>query len=269
MRALRDPRLLVSLVAGTTQIGRCEDLRPRAEDVRVFEDRRRRDVELRRYLSTEGRRLWTGCTTEKSRRSVMEVISERRDSITGYKDADLRAYQDRFGCTRATPEAVAFIKNHVDSVVEMGAGRGHWQQKLRDSGVNVAAFDNFADCPGTSEVKGADVRFGTPETLRDRPETCLLLVYPPPGDLAVQSLRAGHFRQLIYVGEPRGGANADDAFFDELQHFTLVTTLDLDPFPGGCERLFLLERRHRRRDLLLRTTTAGALLSGILWVFFL
>eukprot|EP00050_Salpingoeca_kvevrii_P017483 m.65594 g.65594 ORF g.65594 m.65594 type:complete len:70 (+) comp7578_c0_seq7:883-1092(+) len=49
---------------------------------------------------------------------------------------------------------------------------------------------------------------------------------------------------LIYVGEGRGGVNANDAFFDELERSWICTkVVKLDPFPQCFERLFVLQRR--------------------------
>jgi hypothetical protein len=46
------------------------------------------------------------------------------------------------------------------------------------------------------------------------------------------------------VGEGRGGANGDAAFFDELERRWRVTAvLEVEPFKECHEKLFLLERR--------------------------
>lgn len=79
----------------------------------------------------------------------------------------------------------------------------------------------------------------------------LLLVYPPPGDMALRCLHEYRGDTLVYVGEGRGGANASDEFFDGLDaEWDVKNILDLDPFPQCFERLFLLRRRQR--------TTVGA-----------
>lgn len=85
----------------------------------------------------------------------------------------------------------------------------------------------------------------------DRPlhVNSLLLVYPPPGDTAVRCLREYRGDGLAYVGEGRGGVNANDAFFDGLNaEWEVTNVVELDPFPQCFERLFLLRRRREVVD---------------------
>ena len=100
----------------------------------------------------------------------------------------------------------------------------------------------------------------------------LLLVYPPPGSMAVETVKAyvdsssssssssssilssQYTRELpsslrndtvVYVGEGRGGANADDTFFDYLEAggWILNQTMEVGTAPGGkgCEKLFVFK----------------------------
>eukprot|EP00536_Pseudo-nitzschia_multiseries_P015547 jgi/Psemu1/299039/fgenesh1_pm.908_\ len=77
----------------------------------------------------------------------------------------------------------------------------------------------------------------------------LLMVYPPPGSMAANTLEtytgaSSDNDTLIYVGEGRGGANADNAFFDSLENgeWILVDVLEVLRPPGdkGCEKLYIL-----------------------------
>lgn len=88
----------------------------------------------------------------------------------------------------------------------------------------------------------------------------LMLVFPPPGPLALETVNGyGNISPnendtVIYVGEGRGGANADDSFFKHfteceehagvLYRWSLVTTMDVKPSLGGkgYEKLFVLKR---------------------------
>jgi hypothetical protein len=80
----------------------------------------------------------------------------------------------------------------------------------------------------------------------------LLLVYPPPGKMAwniVQHYVNAAPEQndtIVFVGEGRGGANADDAFFDYLESgdWILLKMMDVKKPPGdkGYEKLFVFER---------------------------
>ena len=87
----------------------------------------------------------------------------------------------------------------------------------------------------------------------------LLLVAPPPGPqparwLATFEARGGE--RLVYVGEGRGGAHADAAFFAALEgRWQLEQVLPLKPFPGGAERMWCLHRR--REDPQVCDTTAA------------
>lgn len=44
----------------------------------------------------------------------------------------------------------------------------------------------------------------------------LLLVYPGPNDMASSCLKEYRGNCILYVGEPRGGVNANDEFFSAL-----------------------------------------------------
>lgn len=72
----------------------------------------------------------------------------------------------------------------------------------------------------------------------------LLLVYPPPGETALRCLREYRGDALAYVGEGKGGVNASDEFFENLDaEWEVTSVLDLDPFSECFERLYLLRRR--------------------------
>ena len=81
----------------------------------------------------------------------------------------------------------------------------------------------------------------------------LLMVYPPPGPMAIDTLKiyseaSPENDTIIYVGEGKGGANANDAFFDflETNGWVLLEILEVLRPPGdkskGCERLYILQK---------------------------
>jgi len=78
------------------------------------------------------------------------------------------------------------------------------------------------------------------------PDRALLLVYPPPGDMAARALAAYAGPAVVYVGEGRGGANASDAFLDALEdgaRWRLRERVDaLAQFPGSYEVMYVFER---------------------------
>ena len=77
-----------------------------------------------------------------------------------------------------------------------------------------------------------------------------LLVAPPPGRAAAGWLDAYRGDVVLFAGEGRGGAHADEEFFATLERFfTLVRTEPLQPFPGGCEKLWILQRKQSLRNV--------------------
>ena len=79
-------------------------------------------------------------------------------------------------------------------------------------------------------------------SLCPRPRT-LLVVYPE-GDLLQRCLRRYRGSVLLFVGEGRGGVNRPPDLFDELEREWVVDKcLEVRPFEGGHERLWVCRRR--------------------------
>jgi hypothetical protein len=117
-------------------------------------------------------------------------------------------------------------------VLELGAGRGYWAAQLARSGLKVAAYDSeppdaaenasFPPATGQRDVwHPVDAVRDLAEPIADHPDSVLFLCWPPGwgSSMGVEALtefaRAGGDR-LIFLGQPRGGMNATDAFFDLL-----------------------------------------------------
>lgn len=119
-------------------------------------------------------------------------------------------------------------------VLELGAGRGYWAHQLERSGLDVLAFDSEppdtttnTTFPISNGQRTAWHKVGNLDDLKAARASGadlnrLLFLCWPPGwgnPMAVDALErfeeAGG-RRLIYVGEPRGGKTATDAFFDRL-----------------------------------------------------
>ena len=154
-------------------------------------------------------------------------------------------------------------------IVEVGAGLGYWAWLLRQAGAEVRATDarpsaqyydmrgRLCATPGrrpgrpnewldtrpswtlVEEEAAAAAAAAAPET------AALLLVWPPYGDqMAAEALRAFRGAVVWYVGEGRGGACADAAFFDELEEAWEPDEIHpLVRFPG----LYDWAHRWRRR----------------------
>ena len=218
--------------------------------------------------------------------AVFEKISSIAYGV-GVKPQDREDFLVKYGCTGWTGD---IIKHIIDlgkdrGVVEVGAGNGQWSKAIQNkyeelcaSGDVVPAnrtknfefilpFDDMSELPLSPQVYHrltapareyfANVRKSSHvDALRNKWETrgrVLLLVYPPPGPMAIESLQAyldvypeGN-DTLVYVGEGRGGANANDAFFDYIcfdGSWAVEKIMDVEASPGGkgYEKCFVLRR---------------------------
>jgi hypothetical protein len=154
-----------------------------------------------------------------------------------------------FGCAAWTDEALACCAESAP-LIELGAGAGQWAHALSTRGADVLPFDDFSDLPlgvrGGPEAAARRVKAGDVDVLAkpEHAERTLLLVYPPDGPMARRALEHYGGERCLYVGEGRGGFNADAAFFDELERrWRVKRVVELSPFAGGHERLYVLQRR--------------------------
>jgi len=156
-------------------------------------------------------------------------------------------------------------------IVEVGAGLGYWSWLLRQAGAEVRATDvrppaQYYDMRGRL-CRTPERRPGRPnEWFEARPAwtlveeadaaaaaaaapktAALLIVWPPYAEgMAAAALRAFRGAVLWYVGEGRGGACADDAFFDALENDWEQDELHaLIRFPGMHDWAQRLVRRRR------------------------
>ena len=138
--------------------------------------------------------------------------------------------------------------------------------RLRPNFEFVLAYDDYSSLPlspviyhkGTipahkhfySNVRKADYK--TALLSMDTRNRVLLLVFPPSGPMAREAVqqyiswsRMGN-DTVVYVGEGRGGANADESFFSMLEDgpWALLHCLDLPTCVGGkgYEKLFVFQR---------------------------
>lgn len=159
-----------------------------------------------------------------------------------------RRYEAEYGNCRYTQEAIQTVAA-LSPLVEIEAGRGHWQRALSTAGATVVSFDRWVGGISGSDVPPevapvGKVLPGDERALRLHRDKTLLLVYPAPGDMAMRCLQEFRGDTFVYVGEGRGGANASDEFFDGLDaEWDATSVLELDPFPQCFERLFVLRRK--------------------------
>lgn len=211
------------------------------------------------------------------------------------------------GCTGCTNEIIQYLTHNFASrgIIEVGAGNGQWARALNDAynkqrheNNNTAttsaaaawefilAYDNMEQLPLSPMVYHKHTlpankyfydkvrQLSHIDAVQESRGRVLLLVYPPPGPMALETVRAylnascGHYGGLrndtvVYIGEGRGGANADDAFFDfflsceqnakkgvdgvqRQDCWVIEKVMDVNTSPGGkgYEKLFIFRRRN-------------------------
>lgn len=211
--------------------------------------RKKRQLRLMSYLAELAPRLRAAADAQNqpaldALRS--EAAAKQEAILFDALPAERRRYMDAYGCAAWTDEALGVV-SELAPIVEIGAGAGHWYRALAGRGVDITAYDDGSEVPMRAAA-AEGVRHGSVEVLSE-PENAsrtLLLVYPPAGQMALRCVRAHRGETLLYVGEARGGYNADAAFFDELEsRWRVKRVVELRPFPGGHERMYVLRRRHR------------------------
>lgn len=195
------------------------------------------------------------------------LLSALRDEASrvsygpGTSADDRDAYVATYGCVAWTEPALDALARRAP-LIEVGAGQGQWARALRRRmhSADVLAFDDGSALPLVgSESSAAAARAATEQggvvlgvdgatAAAQHADRTLLLVAPPPGPQPARWLASFEARggeRLVYVGEGRGGAHADAAFFAALEgRWQLEQVLPLRPFPGGAERMWCLHRRH-------------------------
>lgn len=64
-----------------------------------------------------------------------------------------RRYEAEHGNCRHTPEAIRVV-SELSALVEINAGRGHWQRALSEAGAKVVSFDRWATPPVSANQGG-------------------------------------------------------------------------------------------------------------------
>jgi hypothetical protein len=174
-----------------------------------------------------------------------QVVEQSQIIVYGEHARSRENFIEEYGCVRCTEPAVATCTKH-SPLIEIGAGAGQWQSALTDAGADIVAYDTGANLPMPEQQPKGVVQHGDETELslnRHRGRT-LLLVYPPPGPLAKRCLDVYRGETVLYVGEGRQGCNGDGQFFDAIEaDYHVEKIVQLEPFPGGSERLYVLKRK--------------------------
>lgn len=241
--------------------------------------RRRRDEEALRALQSEAVQARNSRDPER-----IQAVFRKISAIAYGKGVTPQMREDfvvRHGCTGWTEDVldtlVDLAKNR--GIVELGAGHGQWaralashfqtrisQDERRQAFDFVLAFDDMTDLPLSTQIyhqhtqPANDYFYSKVQKCTDigtvlRQWSCrgrlLLLVYPPPGPMALDAVKAyvdlgPENDTVVFVGEGRGGANAEASLFDyfESGDWVLTHVLPVQPPPGGkgYEKMFILRR---------------------------
>jgi hypothetical protein len=201
---------------------------------------------------------------ERRRSQVSAWQKEWLDTVYGPEVTlrDRQHFLEEYGCTGWTDEVLDMLMEIGASsgFVEIGAGNGQRARVLTDRYQQqqdsrdklkyfdfVMAYDNGSHLPLSPEIYHsktlpaydhfydkvlplhADSVEATVKQWQCRGRV-LLLVYPPPlSDLALVALRAYdqvHGQTVVYVGEGRNGATANNAFFDYSENSENLWFLD-------------------------------------------
>lgn len=222
----------------------------------------------------------------------MKSLSKELFEVTYGKGVTAQEREDflvRYGCTGWNDQVLKTILEVSGSrgIVEMGAGHGQWARALLEAYAEesslssptgksrrnfdfVLAYDDNSNLPLNTHIYNPYTKphheyFGNVRKLETKNDmlkvlrswACrgriLLLVYPPPGDMATQVVKtyieAGPEDNdtVIFVGEGRGGANGNDSLFDmfEKGDWELLEEMNVQRPPGdkGYEKLYILRRR--------------------------
>jgi hypothetical protein len=254
----------------------------------LYRRQRQRDEQTVRSLHAQLSNLQSTPNTNKKERHEQLALELYATLYgPGVTPADRQAFLERYGCTGYTEEVLAELLHvaHGRGFVEIGAGQGQWARALTDRYQQtqqqttkqdyyeyVLAYDNQSALPLRPDLYHQltqphhDYFYDNVRTCDSIPTVLqqwqcrgrvLLLIYPGPDDMAVHALTTyADITQrndtVAYVGEGRGGANANDAFFDALESgdWILMKVLQVQVFgTKGYERLYLFQRRDQKHRI--------------------
>ena len=157
-----------------------------------------------------------------------------------------------------TSEAIAEMASY-SPIVEIGAGNGYWAHLLRKGGVQITAFDNFSlnfNDENKFREFWSNVLPGNEKSVLEHQDKTLFLCWPQDNNsMAADILSLYEGQYLIYLGEARGGATANEDFFDQLEKdFILTKSIKVPNWPGYSDRLNFYKRKRRQEKVLEHST---------------
>ena len=209
---------------------------------------RKFDLRILHYLtgdpSTSTNPYWEVVAPAVSTRAGRRLVdggSAQGSARLGYAQTVLQA---AYAYAIPSPETIAWLVQFCAArpVIELGAGRGYWAAQLAHAGLTVSAYDieppdqaRNVSFPPANGQQGVWYPVGDLAQFRSRieiqPDAVLLLCWPPGWNNPMASSALDQFEKaggdrLVYVGEPKGGKTADEAFFDALSDRWTLTSTD-------------------------------------------
>lgn len=183
---------------------------------------------------------------------VFKWIDKRGTPFNMFKYSLRGVLVKKFAWAIPSPDAIRkIIANSPKGVIQIGCGGGHWAWVLRESGLDVVAYDKY---PGEAygEKSGTnshfktwidDIQQGDESNAGDHPDKTLFLCWPcyddPWASAATEKYLSAGGKTVIYIGEGGGGCTADDRFHDEIVSDMARGSLDIPCWDGIHDRLYI------------------------------
>jgi hypothetical protein len=243
----------------------------------------RNGIRQRQHDEDELRKLSLEIQKAKLKQDMnqMRDIFERVSEVAYGKGVTPQIREDfltRYGCSGWSEDLLDLLIEFGKGkgYIEMAAGHGQWARALTDrynenikekmKGFDfVLAYDDMSQLPLSTDIyhkhtqPANDFFFSKVQKCTDIASTLrqwtsrgriLLLVYPPPGSMALETIQefvalGKENDTVVYVGEGRGGATANDELFNYLENgdWALLDVRNVKTQPGGkgYEKLFILK----------------------------
>jgi len=188
----------------------------------------------------------------RSRRARCSACPKFRETYRRYKRIR-RGLRRKYSYSVPSPEVVEYMCQHAQRVLEIGAGLGYWCSSLRAAGCSEVLASDIVEPDSNHWVSGqpyiSDL-IVTPDTealVKSCHQHTLLMQWIPPRQsaiYAINALRLTDAGNVFVVGEPKGGASANENFFAVLQESWIKKRrLTLPRFPGVLDSLYHYARR--------------------------
>jgi len=220
-------------------------------------------------------------------RKCIENNMQRVNEVLYGKGVNMQAREEflvKYGCTPYDGHILDRILSFDRPIMDIGAGNGQWSRALSDrikemapkgkgkkiiTSDYVVAYDDGSAIPLNSEIyhkltKPARDYFynvqkmdgiSAVKQLKNRGKL-LLLVYPPPGEMAIDLVKSySEFPEndlIVFVGEGVGGANGSISLFEYLKNvdkdgnaWVLLESMEVPAVQGGgkgFEKVFIFQK---------------------------